>query len=124
MAFTMALILAHSKTNKEILVETDVFDYLSAAIHSQHDKDLVLRPVAYLSKKHTPVEWNDKIYGKELLAIIPAFGEWTPELERAPHPFSVLSDHKNLEYLMSTKHLKRHQGRGSEYLARFNFTIT
>ncbi|KAI0991735.1 hypothetical protein K3495_g16452, partial [Podosphaera aphanis] len=75
------------------------------------------------SKKHSPAECNYEIYDKELLAIVRAFEEWRPELEGAAHPIAVISDHKNLEYFMSTKQLNRRQARWAEYLSRFNFII-
>ena len=57
------------------------------------------------------------------MAIIRCFEEWHAELESSPHPIRVLSDHKNLEYFMSTKLLSRRQARWSEFLSRFNFRI-
>ena len=104
-------------------METDASDYVSAGILSQYDKDGILHPVAFYSKKHTPAECNYEIYDKELMAIVRCFEEWRAELESTPHPVKVLSDHKNLEYFMSTKLLNRRQARWSEYLSRFNFQI-
>jgi hypothetical protein len=80
--------------------------------------------VAFFSKKYSPAECNYEIYDKELLAIIRTFKEWRPELEKATHPISVISDHKNLEYFMTTKQLNRRQVRWVEYLSCFNFIIT
>jgi len=57
------------------------------------------------------------------MAIVRCFEEWRPHLEGAPMPVQVLSDHKSLEYFMSTKHLSRRQTRWSEFLYRFNFRI-
>jgi hypothetical protein len=39
------------------------------------------------------------------------------------HPIKVLSDHKNMEYFMTTKLLNHRQTRWVEYLSRFNFKI-
>lgn len=50
-AFTTAPIQAHVDRDKEIVVETDESDYVCAAVHSQHDDQNRLRPVAYFSKK-------------------------------------------------------------------------
>jgi hypothetical protein len=122
-AFTSAPILHHFDADREILVETDASDYVSAGILSQRDDDGVLHPVAYFSKKHSPAECNYEIYDKELLAIIRCFEEWRPELESSALPIQVLSDHKNLEYFMSTKLLNRRQARWSEFLSRFSFRI-
>jgi hypothetical protein len=71
---------------KEVIVETDASDHVSAGILSQYDDDGVLRPVAFFSKKHFPQEVNYEIYGKELLAIIRAFEKWRPEFERTAFP--------------------------------------
>ena len=112
-AFTTAPVLAHFDPNKEILVETDASDYVSAGILSQRDKEGVLHPVAFFSRKHSPAECNYEIYDKELMAIVRCFEKWRAELEGSPHIIEVLSDYKNLEYFMSTKLLSRRQARWS-----------
>lgn len=96
------------------------------AVLSQKDEEGTLRPVAFMSKKMSPQEYNYEIYDKELLAIIRAFEEWHPELAGTPveDPIKILTDHKNLEYFMSTKQLNRRQARWAEFLAEFNFRIT
>ena len=83
---------------------------------SQYDDEGILHPVAFFSKKQSPAECNYEIYDKELMAIIPCFKEWQPELESSIHPIKVLSDHKNLEYFMSTKLLNHRQARWFEFL--------
>jgi hypothetical protein len=122
-AFTTAPILRHFDYDREVIVETDASDFVSAGVLSQYDDNGVLHPVAFFSRKHSPAECNYEIYDKELMAIVRAFEEWRPELEGALHPIQVLSDHKNLEYFMSTKLLNRRQTRWAEYLSRFNFRI-
>ena len=123
-AFTSAPILCHFDYDREIIVETDASDYVSAGILSQYDDDSVLHPVAFYSKKHSPAECNYEIYNKELMAIVWAFEEWRPHLEGSRHQIQVLSDHKNLEYFLSTKLLNHRQARWSEFLSRFDFRIT
>ena len=125
-AFTTAPVLAHFDPNKETWVETDASDYVVAAVLSQKDDQGVLRPVAFMSKKMSPQECNYEIYDKELLAIIRAFEEWHPELAGTPvdDPIKILTDHKNLEYFMTTKQLNRRQARWAEFLSEFNFRIT
>src|SRR5919202_3561462 len=58
------------------------------------------------------------------MAIVRCFEEWRPELEGAAHPIKVLSNHKNLEYFMTTKQLSRRHVRWAEFLSRFNFKIS
>lgn len=122
-AFTTAPILMHFDPEAEILVETDASDFVSAGVLSQYGPDGLLHPVAFYSKKHTPAECNYEIYDKELMAIVRCFEQWRSELESSPDVIKVLSDHKNLEYFMSTKMLNRRQARWSEFLSRFNFKI-
>jgi hypothetical protein len=104
-------------------METDASDYVSASMLSQYDDDGILHPVAFFSKKHSPAECNYEIYDKELMAIVQAFEEWRPELEGALHLIQVLSNHKNLEYFMSTKLLNCYQTCWAKYLSHFNFKI-
>jgi hypothetical protein len=122
-AFTSAPILRHFDPDKPIVVETDASDFVSGGVLSQPDEENVLHPVAYFSKKHSPAECNYEIYDKELLAIVRAFEEWRLHLESAPESIKVLTDHKNLEYFMTTKLLNRRQARWSEFLSRFDFVI-
>lgn len=122
-AFCTAPILALFDPELDNIVETDASDNVSAGVFSQLGRDGIIRPVAYFSKKHSPAECNYEIYDKELLAVILAFQEWRAELEGAPGPVKILSDHKNLEYFMTTKMLNRRQARWAEYLSRFNFKI-
>ena len=123
-AFTSAPILRHFDPDLPIVVEADASDYVTAGVLSQTGPDGVVRPIAYFSKRMNPAEGNYEIYDKELLAIVRCFEQWRPELEGASFPIKVLSDHKNLQYFATTKQLSHRQARWSEYLSRFNFTIT
>ena len=91
------VILHHYNLNLKIIVETDASDYVSEGILSQYDKNDILHPIAYFSKKHNSAECNYEIYDKELIAIICAFKEWRSELEDSTYPIDVITDHKNLE---------------------------
>ncbi|KAL0152021.1 hypothetical protein M9458_052666 [Cirrhinus mrigala] len=51
----------------------------------------------------SPAERNYDVGNRELLAIKLALQEWRHWLEGAQHPFIILTDHKNLEYLRSAK---------------------
>jgi hypothetical protein len=59
----------------------------------------------------SPAECNYEIYDKELLAIVKSFDYWRAELEGHPQSVKVITDHKNLEYYMTTKQLSRRQAR-------------
>jgi hypothetical protein len=68
--FTSVPVLAHFDLDWDVIVEMDASDYISTSVLSQYDNDNVLHPIAYFSKKHSPVECNYEIYDKELMAII------------------------------------------------------
>ena len=121
--FTTAPVLAHFDYEKKCIVETDASDNVSAGVLSQYSEDGKLHPLAFFSRKHSLQEINYEIYDKELLAIIKAFEEWRPMLEGAGLPIKILTDHRNLQYFMTTKQLSRRQARWSKYLSRFNFVI-
>jgi hypothetical protein len=75
-AFTTVRALRHFDHEREVIIETDASDYVSARVLAQRDDNGVLHPVAYYSKKHLPTECNYDIYDKELMAIIKALEEW------------------------------------------------
>ena len=52
-----------------------------------------------------------------------AFQDWRVYLEGSPHQVRVISDHKNLEQFLFTKHLNRRQARWSEILLAFDLAI-
>ncbi|KAK3569703.1 hypothetical protein QTP86_003321, partial [Hemibagrus guttatus] len=67
---------------------------------------------------------NYDIGNRELLAIKLALEEWRHWLEGARHPFLVLTDHKNLEYLRAAKRLNPRQARWALFFTRFEFSIS
>ena len=122
-AFSSALILIMFDLNKPSTVKSDSSDCVTEGVLSQPDSQRVLHSVTYFSTCMASAECNYDIYDKELLAIICAFKEWRPELEGAAEQVQVITDHKNLEYFMTTKQLSCRQARWSEFLSRFNFAI-
>ncbi len=79
---------------------------------------------AFFSRKLSPAECNYDIGNRELLAIKLALEEWRHWLEGAKHPFTVLTDHKNLQYLREAKRLNPRQARWALFFTRFKFKIT
>ncbi|KAK3517182.1 hypothetical protein QTP70_000778 [Hemibagrus guttatus] len=67
---------------------------------------------------------NYDIGNRELLAVKLALEEWRHWLEGAKHPFIVLTDHKNLEYLRAAKRLNPRKARWALFFTRFKFTIS
>jgi hypothetical protein len=116
-------VLIHFDHSKTAYVEADSSDYVHGGCLSQM-KDGVLHPVAFFSQKLSPAECNYEIYDKELLAIVNSLEQWRPELEGIEFPIQVLTDHKALEYFMTSKKLSRRQARWALTLSKYNFQIT
>ncbi|XP_044721750.1 reverse transcriptase (RNA-dependent DNA polymerase) domain-containing protein [Hirsutella rhossiliensis] len=118
-----APILAHFHPERETIVEADASGFASGGVLLQRDdKDGLVRPVAYFSKKHSAAEANYAIHDKELLAILRCLEQWEPELRAVEH-FKILTDHKNLRYFYSERRLTERQVRWSEFLSRFQFEL-
>jgi hypothetical protein len=84
-------------------VKIDASDFVIGAELSQPGPDGRLQPVAYFSRKMIPAELNYNIHDKELLAIVTALQYWRIYLEGAKHDITVILDHKNLTYFLTTK---------------------
>ena len=67
----------------------------------------VLHPIAYYSATFTPNEHNYYIYEQELLAVIQSIEHWRHYLGWTKEPFTILTDHKNLQYWKSPQKLNR-----------------
>jgi len=52
-----------------------------------------------------PAECNYEIYDKEMLAIIRLLSQWRVELQGTGFRVQIYTDHKALEYFMTTKQL-------------------
>ncbi len=123
--FTTAPILHHPNPELPFIVEVDASNTGLGAILSQRlGSPPKLYPCAYYSRKLNAAERNYDVGDRELLAMKAAFEEWRHWLEGASHPFTVLTDHKNLEYLRTAKRLNPRQARWSLFFTRFQFTVT
>ncbi len=124
-AFTTAPLLVHPNPELPFIVEVDASTTgVGAVLSQQQGKPSKLHPCAFFSKKLSPAERNYDIGNRELLAIKLALEEWRHWLEGATHPFLVLTDHKNLEYLQDAKRLNPRQARWALFFTRFNFKIS
>ena len=120
---TEAPVLRHFDPDLDCILEVDSSDTVNGGVLSQRDAQGEIHPVAFYSHSLDPAERNYDIYDKELLAIIKALEYWQDELEATDEPIKIFTDHKNLEYFMSTKKLSRRQARWSEIMSRYNFKI-
>ncbi|KAK3519811.1 hypothetical protein QTP70_006485 [Hemibagrus guttatus] len=123
--FCTAPTLVHADPTRLFIVEVDASVLGVGAVLSQRRGETpVLHPCAYFSKKLSPAEQNYDIGNCELLAIKLALEEWRHWQEGANHPFEVITDHKNLQYLREAKCLNPRQARWALFFTRFNFCVT
>jgi len=115
--------LAHFNPELDTRIETDASDGVIAGVLSQQHQDGTWYPVAFYSQVLSGSELNWEIHDKELFAIVTAFTKWRAELASAKNRIQVFSDHKSLEYFMTTKTLNARQVRWADELAPFNFRI-
>ncbi|KAK3534603.1 hypothetical protein QTP86_016754 [Hemibagrus guttatus] len=124
-AFTTALLLVHPDPELPFIVEVDASTTgVGAVLSQQQGTPRKLHPCAFFSRKLNPAEVNYDIGNRELLTIKLTLEKWTHWLEGAKHPFTVLTDHKNLEYLRAAKRLNPRQARWALFFTRFTFTIS
>lgn len=120
--FVTEPVLAQFDPERETVLETDASGYATAGCLSQYDDQGLLRPVAYFSQKMNPHECNYEVHDKELLAVVHCLQEWDAEL-RSVERFTIVTDHKNLEYFMKPRWLNERQMRWSILLGRYNMEI-
>ncbi len=123
--FTSAPILRHPDPERQFIVEVDASNTGVGAVLSQRQGEPAkLYPCAFFSRKLSAAERNYDVGNRELLAMKLALEEWRHWLEGTTHPFIILTDHKNLEYLRSAKRLNPRQARWALFFTRFHFTVT
>lgn len=117
-------ILAKFNPELETQLEPDSSGWAVGGTLSQRDSISGLwRPVAFFSTKHLPAEFDYDIHDKELLAVIKCVKEWNRELRGLRKPFTILTDHKNVEPFATKKKLTERQIRWMKILTPLNFTV-
>lgn len=87
------------------MLEADCSGYALGGCLLQKQDNTTWKPVAYYSRKLTGAEMNYEIHDKELLAIVACMKEWDAELRGLAKAFTILSDHMNLKYFLTTRKL-------------------
>ena len=121
-ALTSTPILKHFDPDRQSQLETDASDGVVAAILSQK-YDKYWHPVAFFSKTMQPAELNYEVHDKEMLAIVHGLNNWRAELEGSPYTIDIITDHRALEYFMTSKNLTARQARWAELLSQYSFQI-
>src|SRR6266403_5338385 len=120
-AVSTAPVLIVPDPNQPYVVVTDASGFaIGAALCQDHGNGQ--QPCAYISRKMNNHEVNYPVHEQELLAIIHALREWRHYLHGSQ--FTVVTDHRSLQYLQTQPHLSARQVRWSEFLQQFDFVVT
>ncbi|KAM0789314.1 hypothetical protein ACM66B_000152 [Microbotryomycetes sp. NB124-2] len=123
-AFATAPIVKHFDQTRALILETDASDYAIGAVLSQPGNDNFPHPIAFAWRTMNDAERNYPIHDKEMLAIVWSFGQWRQYELSSTTTVQVYTDHRSLEYFMTSKVLNRRQARWAEFLSEFNFVVT
>ncbi|KAI5615382.1 hypothetical protein C0J50_8763, partial [Silurus asotus] len=108
--FCDAPVLRHPDPRRPFVVKVDASSTgVGATLSQWSGSPPRLHPCAFYSHKLSTAEQNYDIGNRELLAIKLALEEWRHWLEGAEHPFTVITDHKNLQYLREARRLNPRQ---------------
>lgn len=116
-------VLRHFDAARPCTLCTDTSDFAISGVLQQPDNLGLLLPVGYYSRKLTPAEIHYEVSNKELLAVIKSFRDMRAWLHGLTPPVSVISDHKDLEYFMSSCVLNCRQACWLMFLSEFNFHL-
>ena len=109
-------VLAYPDFKKPFELTTDASNYAIGAILSQDN-----HPICYASRTLNPAEVNYSTIEKELLAIVWSCKYFRPYL--FGHKFTILTDHKPLQWLFSLKEPNSRLVRWRLKLEEFDYTI-
>lgn len=125
-AFLANCNLAHARYDAKFWIEADASNHALGAALLQADETapegtLVLRPVAYYSRKLTPAELNYPTHDHELLAVVEAVRRFKPFIAGSPHTLTIRSDHRNLGFFLQSQNWNPRQMRWFTELQDLNF---
>ena len=114
---TTALALCMSNNEDPFYIETDRSDIGIGAI------DNYWHPIAFISHSFNNTEQNYVAADLEMAVILFAPKKWHQYLLDAKHLFTILMDHKNLEYFMKPQDLSYWQACWNQILQEYHYII-
>lgn len=120
-ALTTAPLLVHPDFKKRFYIQCDASSYGVGAVLFQKDEEENERPIAFFSQKLNAAQKNYSVTEKECLAAVLAVKRFRPYVELMP--FTVITDHASLKWLMSLRDLNGRLARWALQLQGFDFEI-
>lgn len=116
---TSAPILVHYNPRAQTQLETDASDGIVAGVLSQQTCQ-GWQPVGFFSKVMTEAEMRYDIHDRELLAVVRSLGNWEAELQGLQTSFTIITDHRALEYFSKKRKLNGRQIRWQQEFTKYN----
>lgn len=120
-ALTHAPVLVHPDFKKHFFIQCDASNVGVGAVLFQIDGDKNERPIAFFSQKLNSAQTNYSVTEKECLAAVLAVKRFRPYVELMP--FTIITDHASLKWLMSLRDLNGRLARWALQLQIYDFKI-
>lgn len=114
-------VLVHPDFSKAFSIHCDASRHGVGACLMQEDCNGDENPICYFSKKLNKAQRNYSITELECLAAVLAVEKFRPYVEL--HPFTIITDHSSLKWLMSQRDLNGRLARWSLRLQKYEFSI-
>lgn len=114
-------VLIYPDFPKKCFVTCDASKVAIGGILEQEGEDGEVHPIAYFSRKLNPAESRNSTVEQELLAVVGAISHWREYL--VGRPFTIVTDHRPLKWLMNLKTPNSRLVRWILSLAEFDFDV-
>ena len=91
------------------------------AIYGQGPEWKMCQPARFMSKKFSNAQQHYQTHEHKTITMLKALMKWEDKL--LGHIFTLVTDHKGLEYFKTQKNLSDRQVQWWEFLSHFNYTI-
>ena len=106
-------------SNEPVWVITDSSKTGVGTVYGQGNSWEQCHPARFLSKKFSNVQHNYRTHEHETIAVLEVLMKWEDKL--LGRKFTLVTDHKGLEYFKTQLVLSPQQVRWWEYLSHFNY---
>ena len=89
------------------MLQVDASAFTTGTILTQKDHRGKNEVVGFHSKTFSEAKRNYDIHDQELLTLVRSLTNWRHLLIGSPHPVTVYTDHKNLEYYHHPQHINQ-----------------
>lgn len=120
-ALTASPVLTHPDFRRRFYVQCDASNLGVGAVFCRIDEDGLEHPNAFHSAQLTNAQRNYSVTARECHSVISAVQKFRPFIEMMP--FTVVTDHSALKWLMRQKDLSGRLARWSLKLQAFDFEI-